>query len=225
MLSRMKETIRYAMSSDGKHFYKINMTYQTYTMIPEQQFFKESLYKKSDLQQLAKSVYPTQGNDYLLLKKEGQLFPVDYKLAPFVQYLWSQGIRTSGWNQPDDFNTGFVSMDHSYLVKDEYSKNQTMSSLAFLESLMKQLGLPFKVLYSYNKELTAQSLDRAQKYQNNLLKKGYIVLDFAVNYVSISFNEEMMEKLYKKLGLELNEKRKPGGGIIWGPSLKEYKKT
>ena len=221
----MKETIRYAMSEDGKKFYKINETYQTYTTISEQQFFKESPYKKSDLQQLMKSVYPTQGNDYLLLKKDGQLFPVDYKLAPFVQYLWSQHIRTSGWNQPDNFNTGFVSMDHSYTMKDEYSQNQTMSSLAFLESLIKRLGLPFKVLYNYNKELTSESLDKARKYQDNLLKKGYIILDFAVNYVSISFNEDMMKKLYKKLGIELNEKRKPGGGIIWGPVLKDFKKV
>lgn len=221
----IKETIKYAMSENGKHFYKINHTYQTYTTISEQQFFKESPYKKSDLQQLRKSVYPTQGNDYLLLKKEGQLFPVDYKLAPFVQYLWSQGIRTSGWNQPDELNTGFVSMDHSYIMKDEYAKNQTMSSLAFIEGLIKRLGLPYKVLYTYNKEYTSESLDKALKYQDNLLKKGYIVLDFAVNYVSISFNEDMMKKLYKKLGIALNEKRLPGEGIIWGPSLKEFKKT
>ncbi len=202
----------YKMNEKGDTFYRLDWIHKTYSIVSEEEFYKKSKYKKSDLQKLLKSVYPTQGNNYLLLKKDGQTYPVDYKLVPLVKYLWSHGVETMGWNQPDQDNFGFISAQH-------YMKDQ--SSLAFLQEIVG--SLPYKVLNFFNEDAT--SLEKQLKEQEKLLNKGYLVLIIYSNFVSISFNESSMKKLYKKLHLKLNEERYPGAGILWSGALKEFRKV
>jgi hypothetical protein len=206
---------KYAMNEKGNTFYRIDLTHTTYSIIPEDIFYKESSYKKSELQKLRTSVYPTQGNDYLLLKHEGKMYPVDYKVVPLVKYLWSQHIETNGWNQPDEANIGFISMEH-------YTRTNE-SSLAFLQKITE--GLPTKVVNYYHQETNNSFLEKTQKELSKLLKKGYIVLSIYSNFISISFDEASMKALHKKLHLKVNQDRLPGGGIIWSGILKDFKKV
>lgn len=204
-------SIQYKIKDDGKHFYEINWTNRTYLPITEAEFYKKSSYKKKDIQNLFKSVYPTQGNDYLLLKHEGQLFPVDYKLVPLVQYLWNRGIKTMGWNQPDESTIGFVSM--------EYTTKKNESTIDFLQSIL--LNTPFKVIHNLETKITYNSIVKQNKEIEKLVKKGFIVLGIESNFVSISMNDSLLKKLYDFLGLQMNEERLPGAAVFWG-DLKDH---
>ncbi len=208
--------IHYATDWNGK-YYKIDWNKKTYTLISEATFYKEGPYKKSDLANLSKSVYPTQGNDYLLLKKDGQSFPVDYKLVPLVKLLWKKGFATQGWNQParGEFDHGFVSFDH-------YIKNGE-SSLCAIEKLLGDL--PYKVINHFNDFLDTGDLEKRIQKEEALYKKGFFVLSVESNFVAIGFSEHLMEKLYKKLNLPLNEKRLPGAGILYELDIKRLHKS
>jgi len=88
--------------------------------ISKKEFFILSKYKLSDFNKLKNSVYPTQLNNYILLKfpswypndiddniiLKGKYIPCDYKLANFVKFLWKYKINISAWDQPDKINGG-----------------------------------------------------------------------------------------------------------------------
>lgn len=197
----MEPYFKYVMTQEGK-YYQIDVGSNTYSSVSEANFYKLSGYKKSDIEKLHKSIYPTQGNDYQLLKHEGQLFPVDYKLVPLVLYLWKHDVKTMGWNQPDEYNKGFVSMEH-------YTKNKE-SSLSFLEEKIKGLRYvvidrqtePFEKLEAMNKKIEAFN------------KKGILVIELNLNFIAMDMNDTLLEKLYKHLGLKLNNKKLPGNVIV-----------
>jgi hypothetical protein len=161
-----------------------------------------------------KSVNPEQGNDYLLLKYEGQSIPVDYKLVPLVKLLWKMGFITEGLNQPDDLNTGFISFNH--YLKNGFPALQSLKSVAE--------GQPYKVLNFYEDDITEKSMDKQRKQGESLLKKGYLVIEIQSNYISLSFTEKTMEKLYEKLSLPLNTKRLPGNVIVSDLDLNSFRK-
>jgi hypothetical protein len=186
----------------GKYF-KIELAKKTYTLISETDFYKETPYKKSDLINLSKSVYPNQANDYLLLKHKGLSFPVDYKLAPFVKYCWNHKLLTEGWNQPDKVNLGFVSFEH-YMENGE-------GTLCFLERMLE--GLDYKIINNIQ-TINERPVEKKIQEEKTLHKKGFYVISIESNMIALSFSEHLMEKLYKKLHLAQNEKRLPGGAIL-----------
>ncbi len=204
----------YATDMKGKYF-KIDFEKKTYTNISETDFYKATPYKKTDLVNLTKSVYPNQTNDYLLLKKDGLTFPVDYKLVPLVKFFWKKGFATQGWNQPDTYNQGFVSFHH-------YLKNGE-STLCVLEELLGKLD--YKILNHFDGIVSNNSIQKMVEKETKLHKKGLFVLSIESNYVSLSFSEPLMEKLYKKLDLSLNEKRLPGGAILSEYDLQGFRKV
>lgn len=191
----------YVRTDDGKYYDIEWGKKSTYKQISEPEFYKHSGHKKSEIQALAKSVYPTQGNDYLLLKWEGQLYPVDYKLVPFVQYLWNHAFKTTGWNQPDPYNMGFVNIDH-------YTKTNE-SALSALEKRLK--GIPITILD--NREVVADFASVNKKIET-LNKKGNLVIEINNQFLAIYFNESLFEKVLKRLGLKKNEKKLPGSVIV-----------
>jgi len=200
------------VTTEDKKYYRIDwQPSPTYTPISESDFYKSSGYKKTDIQNLRKSVYPTQGNDYLLLKADGKYFPVDYKLVPFVKYLWQQNIQTEGWNQPDEFNNGFVSMNH-------YTKKKE-STLSLLQDKLK--GISMKVLDRREDLLEQDSL--VNKKIENLNKKGVLVIELFAHFISITMNDKVLEKIYSHLGLQKNEDKLRGGVIISTDYFKQNK--
>jgi hypothetical protein len=94
--------------------------------IPIESFLKQKKYTKRQLLKLRKSIWPTQYNNYVLLKypphmkeKMRELIqngeyeynslirlpnipnvPCDYKLVQLIKFLWSYGLVTHMWNQP-----------------------------------------------------------------------------------------------------------------------------
>jgi hypothetical protein len=97
------------------YFYKIeeDKYYYNNKEISKKEFFIVSKYKLSDFNKLKNSVYPTQLNNYILLKfpswypndiddntiLKGKYIPCDYKLANFVKFLWKYKINIMGWDQ------------------------------------------------------------------------------------------------------------------------------
>ena len=181
------------------NYYDIELTEKktTYTIISESEFYKLSGYKKSDVQDLKKSVYPTQANDYLLLQSQEGMIPIDYKLVPLVKFLWKKGFYTLGLNQPDDYNLGFVSLD----LKTKKGKNTFES----LEELFKDF--PYKRLDTKEKMPSPLTLKR-------LLNKGILPLEDAGSFIAMNMNDSLLEKLYTYLDLKPNTKKLKGGIVI-----------
>lgn len=202
----------FATDMKGKYF-KIELEKKTYTLISETDFYKETPYKKTDLVNLSKSVYPNQANDYLLLKNEGLTFPVDYKLVPFVKYCWKHKLLTQGWNQPDKVNLGFVSFEH-YMENGE-------GTLCFLERMLE--GLEYKIINNI-KTINERPIEKKIQEERKLHKKGIFVVSIESNMIALSFSEPLMEKLYKKLHLTPNEKRLSGGAILSEYDLQNLRK-
>lgn len=203
----------YTTDMKGKYF-KINLEKKTYTNISETDFYKATPYKKTDLVNLTKSVYPNQANDYLLLKKDGLTFPVDYKLVPLVKFFWKKGFATQGWNQPDKVNLGFISFEH-YLENGE-------GTLCFLERLLE--GFDYKLLNNIQ-TVNERPIEKKIQEERRLHKKGIFTISIESNMIALSFSEPLMEKLYKKLDLSLNEKRLPGGAILSEYDLQGFRKV
>lgn len=191
------------VTTEDKGYYRIDWEPKaTYTSITESEFYKRSGHNKKNIENLRKSVYPTQGNDYLLLKLNNELFPVDYKLVPLVQYLWEHGVQTEGWNQPDNTNGGFISMAH-------YT-NDTDCTLHFLQTMLK--GVPAKLM-NRRKE-TIEDIKKGNKQVENLNKKGFIVIEVFNEFLSISMNDSLLKKLSNHLRIPLNEEKLPGSVIV-----------
>ena len=70
-----------------------------------------SCYKKlygsfKEYNKLKKSVYPTQYNDYFMLKIPEKFIkryvPCDAPLKNIIKYFWSKDIYTEGWHSPNE---------------------------------------------------------------------------------------------------------------------------
>ncbi len=207
------ETLRYLKHKSGK-YYLVDYSKKTYTPITEEEFYKQTHYKKSDVDNLMKSVNPEQGNDYLLLKQNNLSIPIDYKLVPLVKFLWKMGFVTEGLNQPDDLNTGFISFNH--YLKGDFPALHSLKSVAE--------GQPYKILNHYDTEVTDKSMKKEIHEEDKLLKKGFLVIQIKSNYISLSFTEKSMQKLYEKLALKPNTKRLPGNVIVSDLDLKGFRK-
>lgn len=190
------------------HYYFVDWNAKTYKIISEIDFYKGSKYKKKNIEQLFKSENPQQGNDYLMLKYEGKLIPVDYKLVPLVLLFWKQGFITTGLNQPDKENLGFVTF--------EYHTKKKVGSLYLLQLLLD--GFPTKTVSAMDK-----SFESVNKETKKLLKKGFLVIQLYENFISITIDDTILEKMYKHLGLEKNEEKLPGRVIFFEDFLQNNK--
>lgn len=185
----------YKIDTDGKYFeieYSEKKT--TYDIISEATFYKATGYKKKDIHDLQKSVYPTQANDYLLLESKGGTIPIDYKLVPLVKFLWKKGFTTLGLNQPDDYNAGFISI-----------APESPNTFQKLQELFK--GFPIKVLDTKEKPPSPLTLKR-------LYNKGILPLENAGHFIALNVDDTMLEKVHNHFGLKPNTKKLPGNVIV-----------
>jgi hypothetical protein len=139
---------------------------------------------------------------------------VDYKLVPLVKFFWKKGFATQGWNQPDKVNLGFISFEH-YLENGE-------GTLCFLERLLE--GFDYKLLNNIQ-TVNERPIEKKIQEERRLHKKGIFTISIESNMIALSFSEPLMEKLYKKLDLSLNEKRLPGGAILSEYDLQGFRKV
>ena len=101
--------------SDGYNQYYKKINSYTLKKISKKEFYEKSKYDSKIINKLLyKSIYPTQLNDYILLRYpkwinnyqtiklniNRKYVPADYQLANLIKFFWKNKIITLHWNQP-----------------------------------------------------------------------------------------------------------------------------
>jgi hypothetical protein len=112
--------------------------------------------------------------------------PVDWLLAPIVEYFWNEGIMT--WN-----------LDHGYR---DYLRGDDK-----LEKGQININIDAIIRFPYTK--------KALKIIKNLKVKYEILTSEGIKLISISFDQKELPKIYKRLGLEIPDINKAfTGGLL-----------
>ena len=152
---------------------------------------------------LKKSFYGRQANDFFFLRMPDKLknhknytdkeIPVDWLLAPIVEYFWSEGIMT--WNLDQGYR--------NYARGDKLEKGEIDDNIDAI------------IRFPYTK--------KALKIIENLKVKYEILTSESIKLISISFNQKKLPKIYKKLGIEIPDINKAFTGGLLGQDWKEDK--
>ncbi len=149
---------------------------------------------RKHVDQIMKSLYNYQNQDYQLLKLPGdklEYVPADAKIAAIIKKLWENGIITEGWDQGSNKykELGFI------ILKYKTTKNK--SAKFILEELFGDM------LDVYNK-------NKRIPFRKNL--KKIILMPFDDEFLSIEFAPNFIPKIHKKLKIKSLKNPLPGLG-------------
>ena len=214
----------YKYDYNNNYYYKI-VDNKTLNKISQKEYFEKTKYNIHDIRLLKNSIYPNQGNNYIMLKYPkwyGDIrlnlinnsisnirnISCDYKLVNIIKFLWKNKIRASGWDQPPEKgispttgnNSGFITVD-----KDIYDNSDHFD---------KMLNFLNKYLYEYiifidHKNEAPGIIDRLTKYKNKI--RCYIYSDG----LFIFFDNSMLKNINKKLRLKTITKSNSLDGNIF----------
>ena len=193
----------------NNNYYKI-VDNKTLNKISQKEYFEKTKYNIRDIFLLKNSIYPGQGNNYIMLKypkwygdislmnnsiSDTRNVPCDYKLVNIIKFLWKNKIRASGWDQPQENgfsptgnkDTGFITIVNDIHNNSDHSH--------------KMLNFLNKYLYEYiifidHKNKAPGIVDRSMKYKNKI--RCYVYTDSLYIY----FNTSMLKNINKKLKLK-----------------------
>ncbi len=95
------------------HYYKIiDIDNDILKEISEKEYLEKSGDKLTNVNNLKKSLYPEQINDYILLKTNKGLIPIDYQLSNIIKLFWKKGIHTKGIDK-----SGHIDIETKDLLK------------------------------------------------------------------------------------------------------------
>jgi adenylate kinase family enzyme len=208
---------------NGKYFYDgYNQYYKkinSYTLkkISKKEFYEKSKYNPKIINKLLyKSIYPTQLNDYILLRYpkwinnyqtiklniNRKYVPADYQLANLIKFFWKNKIITLHWNQPKNKFGGIGSID---------VKKRTLNNKNVIDIFVKLFGDKNIIIYDCKKN------PKLRKYMENVIHKNknkIIIFTFS-NYILIEFLEKKLKWMHKKLNITMPKKKESSkGGII-----------
>ena len=175
-------------------------------------YLRKNKLRLRDIQKLLTSVYPTQQENYNLLKLPTQYVPVDYKLTNIVKLFWKHGITTQGWDQ-GSFNTR-KNIDHPGFISFDRYNNQQEEVFVILKKLFGNRHV-IDVTKNYQHVKPGKEMrDMNQKMSAKYSKQ--IRFDQSRYFCAISFNHQLLEWMHKKLSLKVPkiEDSKPGNGTI-----------
>lgn len=214
----------YKYDYNNNNYYKI-VDNKTLNKISQKEYFEKTKYNIHDIRLLKNSIYPNQGNNYIMLKYPKWYGDIrlnlinnsisnirnvscDYKLVNIIKFLWKNKIRASGWDQPPEKgispttgnNSGFITVD-----KDIHDNSDHFD---------KMLNFLNKYLYEYiifidHKNEPPANVDRLTKYKNKI--RCYVYSDSFF----IFFDNSMLKNINKKLGLKTITKSNSLDGNIF----------
>jgi hypothetical protein len=205
--------------------------------ITSKEFYEKTKYDKTILKKLKKSVYPWQGNDYIILRfprwypnddneiLHGKYVPADYKISNLIKYLWSKKIITFGWNEPlykKDIknNEGFITLDHK-----TYDKKDTIEELKKIFD-EKNIEIIDYIKNPLLKLLPGMNGREARKEITEIWSKidKKIILTIHEGFIAIHFFEKNLKWIHKKLGIKSPKKKESskGGIILTDKQLKRF---
>ena len=195
--------------------------------LPYEKYMKyKKIFCQSVKEQLDKSLYPGQENDFFFLTiprnfpNGGVNVPVDYKLSNLVLYFWKHEFITcgldQGWEAPHIFKFGFISFEQKKI-----NDIDTFTDLYNL--LVEKLGKDNIYIYDIQIIINNSTLSGNEKNntivndRDNYLKHNpnKIMICETDSCVAIYFRSKFIRKIYKKFDIVLPniDDRLPGGLI------------
>jgi hypothetical protein len=198
--------------------------------ITSKEFYEKTKYDKTILRKLKKSVYPLQGNDYIILRfphwypndyvdneiLHGKYVPVDYKISNVIKYLWSKKIITMGCDEPfyikNKYNVhGFISFNHkTYDKKDtieELKKIFDEKNIEIIDYIKNPSLLPLP-------GIKGEEEARKERTENWSKIDKKIILTVEKGFIAINFFKKNLKWIHKKLGIKSPKKKESSKGSI-----------
>ena len=223
-----REIINYVQNKKG-HFYK-QINYEKIQKITKKEYLDKTTNNIKNINKLQKSLYPTQGNNYILLKYpktfptniRGKYVPADYELANIIKFLWKKKIITLGWDSGYSHNkidtSGFISTSHL-----------TIDNKSVVDIFIKLFGKNKIKIFNYiiNPEKNPSPGKNTRNKSNYNDKKYSKLLRIKIYkyFVAISFNNSLIKWISKKLKIKIPDIKKSLNGrrIIHAPFYKIIK--
>jgi hypothetical protein len=146
---------------------------------------------------LQRSVYPSQYNDYFLLKIPKKFIkkyvPCDALLKNLVEYLWDKDIETTGWIMPTQDEMGFITFH-----------KKTLNNENVINVIKKMFGEENMMIHDHTKkgpEAGKETLEWNDKLRIEYPSK--IHYEITLWWDAISFTEEMIPWIHKKLNIKI----------------------
>jgi adenylate kinase family enzyme len=213
--------------SDGYNQYYKKINSYTLKKISKKEFYEKSKYNPKIINKLLyKSIYPTQLNDYILLRYpkwinnyqtiklniNRKYVPADYQLANLIKFFWKNKIITLHWNQPKNKFGGIGSID---------VKKRTLNNKNVIDIFVKLFGDKNIIIYDCKKN------PKLIKYTENVIHKNknkIIIFTFS-NHIHIQFLEKKLKWMHKKLNINIPKKKESskGGIILYEEEIKSCK--
>lgn len=223
-----KNNSNYVQNKEGYYYKHINGN--KIKRITKKEYFSKISNNPKNLNRLKKSLYPTQGRDYILLKYpktfptdiRNKYVPADYEIANIIKALWKQKIITLGWdagfsNKKHDY-PGFITMAHR------------TTDMKDVIPILKKLFGPRRIkIFDYiMKPDEKPKPGKNTRNRNDKDAKKYaklIRIKIISNFVSIGFNNSLIPWMSKKLKIKIPkvENSLPGSRIIHTPFYKIVK--
>jgi hypothetical protein len=211
--------------SDGYNQYYKKINSYTLKKISKKEFYEKSKYNPKIINKLLyKSIYPTQINDYILLRYpkwmpnntiykssiNRKYVPTDYQLANLIKFFWKNKIITLHWNQSKNKFGGIGSID---------VKNRTLNNKNVIDIFVKLFGDKNIIIYDCKKN------PKLRKYMQNVIHKNKIIIFIFSNYIHIQFLENKLKLMHKKLNITMPKKKESskGGIILYEEEIKSCK--
>ena len=154
------------------------------------------------IEKLRNSRWPVQQNDYFFLKYGKHYWPIDWKLFGLIKFFKDNSINTSS-SQYGKYT--------SFILFNNKKEIDTIKKLFGEENIKvfpnRKIIVDINDINIYDKKIEEKLLKEADKYRDKIRiypqELVYTDGDKPDNRFTINFNNSIIEKMYKKLKLEI----------------------
>jgi len=178
------------------------------------------------------SVYPTQCNDYFLLKipkfheHADRYVPIDHKLKGIILNLWKLGIETLGSDQGCSYQQAFISIKHNLILSHK-------SALLLLVDLFGEKHVRISHILKTLNDADRNMCDQDKKQHPDkiyfIIRHRFIRISFEpknIEFVNSLFKNHINSELkcHKGNVFRLSKKNINCSGFVRGLSVNAYKR-
>lgn len=177
-------------------------------------------HKNGEINELLNSLYPTQINDYVMMRYPsdfapgvaGKLVPADFELASIILYLWSNCIVTTGWNHG-------IGEDQLTSIEIEPILNGTnLNAMDLLIKMGDTFGIELKIINYTTIEIVKNSI----KDNPNVMVIASSDVRLGRTY-GLFMSKHLLLRIYLETGLQMiDSSMARKGGVFEGEIIEKY---
>ena len=219
-----RKQVQYKYDLHG-HYYELT-NFDKFKEITENEYLEKTGDKLKNIDELRKSRYPEQINDYVMLKapksyvaRGNNLIPIDYEIANIIKLFWKMGINTKGIDKSGHIDTEHVTFSGKdvvpLFVKLFGEKNIKIFDLRNIEPIDKP-GVP-------NEWRISKEHDDIVDKITNFRKRIKIIV--YIDFVRIIFKPSSLPWVYYKLNIKSVKYKKAlkGDRVVMDRDITIYK--